>query len=322
MTASTSNYTTYDTLTSINIKGMINAVMNGGDMLKQAAIRQISDPRLAVTGGNMAVLGGRTYLVFGQNFQGGYNFSFPQTSNSTFTQIYTGDIQSFRIVPTRNSLAIRGYQALHDPVNFRRRDSNLQTVITPSGQRALTYYGGVFAPNPVDAYRSPVVITASNKARVVASEQQYFDQYSTANIALYNANNHTLASVFMGGISYYDYVYPNGPLQTTVGAPTFSPAWVDDVTDIVQKRNGRDQEYIMPPIPGPGYYGGVSSVFLNPAVPVYSNGVIKLQPNRLKRPTVVAYIYGGIYSSAGQTDPTSNTAASNQVFAVTLSPTR
>ena len=322
LTASSNNFTTYDTLTSINIKGMINAVMNGGDMVKQAAIRQISDPRLAVTGGNMAVLGGRTYLVFGQNFQGGYNFSFPQMSNSTFTQIYSSEIQSFRIVRTRNSLAIRGYQALRDPVNFRRRDSNLQTVITPSGQRALTYYGGVFAPNPVDAYQSPVVITGSTKARVVASEQQYFDQYTTANIALYNANNHTLASVFMGGISYYDYAYPNGPLTTTVGPPTFSPGWVDDVTDIVQKRNGRDQEFIMPPIPGPGYYGGVSSVFLNPSVPRYSNGVIKLQPKRLKRPTVVAYIYGGIYSQAQQSNPSANTFASNQVFAVTLSPSR
>ena len=235
---------------------MISTVMNGGDMLKQAAIRQISDPRLAVTGGNMEMLGGRTYLVFGQNFQGGYNFSFPQMSNSTFTQIYTGDIQSFRIVPTQKSLAIRGYQALHDPVNFRRRDSNLQSVITPSGQRRSDLLRRCLFANPVDAYRSPVVIGASNKARVVASEQQYFDQYSTANIALYNANNHTLASVFMGGISYYDYTYPNGPLQTTVGPPTNSPAWVDDVTDLVQKKNGRDQEYIMPPIPGPGYYGG------------------------------------------------------------------
>jgi hypothetical protein len=78
----------------------------------------------------------------------------------------------------------------------------------------------------------------------------------------------------------------------------------------------------MPPIPGPGYYGGASSVFLNPSVPAYSNGIIKLQLNRMKRPTVVGYIYGGIYTTTPQTDPTTQTGASNQVFQVTLTPSR
>lgn len=320
LTASTDKFTTYDTLTSINIKGMIKSVINGGSMAKQAAIRQISDPRLAVTGGNMGTLGGRTYLVFGHNFQGGYNFSFPQEANSTFTQIYTGEVRSFRIVTTRNSLAIRGYQALRDPINFRRRDANMQPVITPSGQRALTYYGGVFASNPVDAYQAPVVIGANNTARVVAGYQQFFDQYSTANIPIYDAKSHTLVSLFMGGISYYDYKYPDGPLATT--PVNGSPGWVDDVAALVQRRNDRDQEYIMPPIPGPGYYGGVSSVFRNPSVPAYSNGVVKLNLNRLKRPTVVGYIYGGIFTTTQQADPTTQTGASNQVFQVTLTPTR
>ena len=72
LTASTDNFTTYDTLTSINVKGMIRAVMSGGDVAKGSAIRQISDPRLAVTGGDSGTLGGRTNLVFGQDFQGGY----------------------------------------------------------------------------------------------------------------------------------------------------------------------------------------------------------------------------------------------------------
>ena len=90
LTASTSNFTTYDTLTTVNIKGMIRAVMSGGDVASGAAIRQMSDPRLAVTGGGLGVLGGRTYLVFGQDFQGGYGAT-------DFTQIYSDEIKSFRI---------------------------------------------------------------------------------------------------------------------------------------------------------------------------------------------------------------------------------
>ena len=57
---------------------MINAVINGGDVAKASAIRQISDPRLAGDRRQtMASIGGRTYLVFGQDFQGGYSLTAP-----------------------------------------------------------------------------------------------------------------------------------------------------------------------------------------------------------------------------------------------------
>ena len=136
LTASTDNFTTYDTLTSMNINGMIRAVMSDGNVADGAAIRQISDARLAVTGGDIGTVGGRTYLVFGQNFQGGY--SLPTTpAPPSFTQIYSDEIRSFRIVNTGNTLAIKGYQALRDTTNFRRRDGNMSDVITRSGQLGL-----------------------------------------------------------------------------------------------------------------------------------------------------------------------------------------
>jgi hypothetical protein len=56
-------------------------------------------------------------------------------------------------------------------------------------------------------------------------------------------------------------------------------------------------------------------------LPTYRNGVIKL--NQVKRPTVLGYMYGGIYSTVAQTSNTATqTGASNQVFQVTLIPTR
>jgi hypothetical protein len=55
-----------------------------------------------------------------------------------------------------------------------------------------------------------------------------------------------------------------------------SPGWVDDVNSLVASKNGQYQEYIMPPLPGPGYYGAYSAVFASPSVAAYSNGVIKL----------------------------------------------
>ena len=131
LTASTNNFTTYDTLTSINIKGMIRAVMTGGDVAKASAIRQIADPRLAVTGGDLSTLGGRTYLVFGQNFQGGYALALD-------LELHPDLQRRDPELPDRrrpaSTLAIKGYQALRDPTNFRRRDGNMGNVITRSGQ--------------------------------------------------------------------------------------------------------------------------------------------------------------------------------------------
>jgi hypothetical protein len=264
-----------------------------------------------VTGGVMNVLGGRTYLVFGQNFQGGYGAA-------NFTQIYSDEIQSFQIITTGTTLAIKNYRALRDPTNFRRRDGNMSSVITPSGRMGLTYYGGVFSPGAAGtAYTSPVEIGSNGKVRVDASYQQYFDQYTTAQIPLYDAKSRAMSSIFMGGISSYDYTYPDGPL-TNLTTGGVSPGWVDDVSSLVESKIGQYQEYIMPPLPGD--YGAYSSVFANPSVPEYGNGVIKLA--KLNRATVVGYIYGGIYSTVAQTTLASQTGASNQVYEVTLTPTR
>ena len=145
---------------------------------------------------------------------------------------------------------------------------------------------------------APVLISANGKVRVDASYQQFFDQYTTANIPLFDAKSRAMIAVLMGGISIDDYDYPGGPLSNLTSGGN-SPGWVDDVSSLVESKNGQDQEYIMPPIPGPGYYGGNSAFFASPAVPVYSNGVIKL--NKLKRPTVVGYVYGGIFSTFQQT---------------------
>ena len=63
---------------------------SGGDVAKQSAIRQISNPRLEVTGGTMGMCA-RTTLVFGQDFQGGYSIPVNLSAASTFTQIYSDD---------------------------------------------------------------------------------------------------------------------------------------------------------------------------------------------------------------------------------------
>ena len=315
MAAYSRTFTTYGTLTGLSIKGLIRAVINGGSVAKPARIRQLSDARVAVTGGSMAALNGRTYLAFGHNFQGGYN-----GATASISQVYSNEIRSFRIVDNGRSLAIATYRAVRDPVNFRRRDGNLVSFIGPSGQTQLAYLGGVFTPGSSGiGYQAPILIGPNGGIRIDAAYQQYFSQYTTANIPLYDWRTRSMYDIRLGGISLYD--YSNGQLTEDTELP-----WIDDVTSLVRARDGSFQEYIMSPIPAvtpgsTGNYGANATFFINQAVPTFSNRVIKL--NRLRGPTVVGYMFGGIYSTVSNTSSNTfrATGASNQVFQITLTPT-
>lgn len=315
LAASTREFTTYDTLTALSIAGLAQAVINGGDVTTLAGIRQMSDPRLAVTGGAMAELNGRTYLTFGHNFQGGYN-----GETASISQVYTDEIRSFRIIDTGRSLRIAGYQALRDPVNYRRRDGNLISIIGSAGQSELAYLGGVFTPGESGTgYQAPIFIGPAGRVSIDSAYQQYFSQYTTANIPLFDGRSRSMFDILIGGISLYDY---------SGGIPTEQPSlpWIDDVTSLVRSADGSFQEYTMSPIPsvtpdGTGYYGANAAFFGNQALSTYCNDVIRLA--KLRGPTVLGYMYGGIYSTVQSTttDTFSQTGASNQVFQITLTPT-
>ena len=315
MAAFNRNFTTYGTLTGLSIKGLAQAVINGGDVARLARIRQMSDSRVAVTGGALAALNGRTYLAFGHNFQGGYN-----GASASISQVYTSEVRSFRIIDNGRSLAIANYQAVRDPVNFRRRDGNLVSFIGRDCQPELAFLGGVFTPGSSGiGYRAPILIGRDGRVRIDAAYQQFFSQYTTANIPLYDSRTRSMYDVRMGGISLYNYA--NGQLTEDTELP-----WIDDVTSLVRARNGSFQEYIMSPIPAvtpgsTGNYGANAAFFMNQALPATSKGVILL--SRLRGPTVVGYMFGGIYSTVSNTSSNTfrATGASNQVFQITMTPT-
>jgi hypothetical protein len=314
LAAYTRNFTTYGALTGLSIKGLVQAVINGGDVARLARIRQLSDSRVAVTGGAMAPLNGRTYLAFGHNFQGGYN-----GATASISQVYTSEIRSFRIVDDGRSLAIANYRAVRDPVNFRRRDGNLVSFIGPGGKAQLAFLGGVFTPGSSGiGYQAPILIGRNGGVLIDAAYQQFFSQYTTANIPLYDSRTRSMHDVRMGGISLYD--YSNGQLTEDTELPG-----IDDVTSLVRASNGSFQEYILSSIPAvtpgsTGNYGANAAFFINKALPTYANSVIKL--NSLRGPTVVGYMFGGIYSTVSNTSGNTfrATGASNQVFQITLTP--
>ena len=263
----------------------------------------------------MQLLGNQAFLVLGQDFQGNY-FS------ATATQTYTDEIQSFQInyngaVP--NSLTISNYQAQNDQVNFRRRDYTLGDIVQ-AGQLALQVYGGVFtAGSPLtdttsgQGYQNSIVVNGIGNT-TVGQYQQYFSQYSAPDIGLYDSTTQSMYTIFLGGISLYDYDFATGALTSNAGLP-----FVDDVTTLEQTANG-DQEYEMPD-QLPGLYGAEASFFASPGLPEYSNGVIQL--DSLSQPTTLGYMFGGILSQVGNTtNPGAQTASTNALFRIVLVPTQ
>jgi hypothetical protein len=293
--------TTFDTLTAINLPGLMRSVVHGGNIAAQ--VRQVHDPRLEVTGGQMDALGRRDYLVMGQSFIGDYSPS--PTGN--FVQTYTDQISSFRIIDNRRTLGISAYQTSVDPTSFHRRDFRMSPVILPNGQAALEAYGGVFTPAG-SAYRQPITIYRNGGTRV-SSYQQYFSQYDSPQIPIYDARTRSMNTVFLGGISLY-----NDFPATNQILPDPDIPFINTITNLVQGASGTDQEYVMP-VQLPGLMGAGSEYMPAAAVPHFHNGVSKLRA--IRRPMTLGYMYGGILAQQANFG---NSTATGAVLKVTLVP--
>ncbi len=293
--------TTFDTLSAINVPGLIRSVVHGGNIAAQ--VRQVQDPRLQVTGGQMDALGGRDYLVMGQSFVGDYS---PSPSGS-FVQNYTDQISSFRIVDNRRTLGLSAYRTITDPINFHRRDFMMSPVILPNGQAALEAYGGVFSPEE-SVFRQPITIYR-NGSTSVSSYQQYFSQHTSPQIPIYDARTRSMHTIFLGGISLYNYFPTTGQIQEDPGIP-----FINTITDLMQGSTGSDREYVMP-VQLPGLMGAESHYMAAAGVPHFPNGVVKLKA--IRRPTTLGYMYGGILAQQANFG---NSTATGAVLRVTLVP--
>lgn len=274
----TGQFVTFDTLTSIDVPAMIRAVIDGGDVA--ATLRQVRDPRLAVTGGEMAAIGKTTYLVFGQDFEGLYT-----GSGSNISQVYNNTIASFTIVDTPKRLGIANYAARIDPVNYHRRDYNLATFVYPDGHPGLMGLGGVFTPSGL-AYLNPVFINDRGRATIDFNYQQFFSQYDSPKITLFNGRDRSSQTVLLGGISLTDYNPATGQFTQDTELP-----FVSDVSTIVRQATGATQEYALT-ARLPYLLGADAAFFAAPGVPSMPNGAVRL--DKIHGPTVLGTMFGGI----------------------------
>lgn len=319
-----STFSTKDTLTAIDVPGLIDWVVNPQtNQLAKSYIRQISNPVFQVTGGAMFQFNqDPTLLIFGQNFIGTYTSS----SNG----IYTKQVRRFNIIDDGKTLGVVVQPATGQQEAYRRRDLNVVPIIkinSRTGKKvpAWVALSGVFTENG-GIWTVPVEI-ATNGSTLMANPalastfKQGMNNYVCPRLGLLagNGDNYT---VLFGGLTF-EY-FQAGSFDTDAEIP-----FTNNVTAIKYSQNGQYQQYLLPceyptilsTFSNPGnilLFGAGGVLMLAPNLPIYSNNVLDL--TKLKAPTVVGYIVGGIQSTEANTSSRADSAASPYIFKVVLSP--
>lgn len=320
----TGNFSTKDTLTAINVPGLIHWVKNPSCSLHASdCIRQISNPVFQVTGGAMYQHGDcPTLLIFGQNFIGFYS----TLSNG----IYTRQVKRFNIVDDGKNLSVKVLEPIPttpDP-NFRRRDLNVIPIIETNCKKktpAFVALSGVFTLD-TGVWTVPVEITASGTPSMADPDldstfKQGMNNYTSAHIELLTKKG-DMFSLLFGGLTFG--FFENGTFTTDTGIP-----FTNQVTAIQRSKKGKYKQHFLPTEyptilstqSNPGntlLFGAGAKFIIAPNVPAFSNGVLNLE--KIKKSTVIGYIVGGIQSTVPNTNTISDSAASPHIFKVTLTP--
>jgi hypothetical protein len=314
------NFTTYDTLTALDLASVVSWVKNGAPSLA-THIRQTSNAALKVTGGELHIVNGRALLVFGQDFEG------PYTPNSN--GVYTKLVSAFDIVDDGSTLSIANLTQSTPQEYYRRRDLNVVPMMQSDGSGGFTQgliaLSGVFLPGSTGgAWTVPVEIDAAGTPSMAdpnlpSTFKQGMNSYHSAVISLYSAQSDETHTISLGGISleYYD-----AATQSIVEDDEIP--FINGITSIVRTAAGAYTQYYLgeyPTIPNPSngnapfLFGATAAFITAPGIATYPNGMLQL--DALTQPTVIGYVFGGIIAQQANFGAS---GASNFIFDVTYSP--
>jgi hypothetical protein len=317
----TNNFGTFDTLSAIDLSEMIDWVMTGAGTAA-AALRQVNDPTVKVTGGGIYEIDGTTHLVFGQDFDGAYT---PQTNGA-----YTQQVRSFTIADDGVNLAIQPVSATLPQPEFRRRDLNVFPMLSRGAgsqlEEGLVALSGVFTtsngaftvPVKIDATGAPTMDDPSDPATF----KQGFNGYHSAKLGLFSESRGEMHEVLFGGISVQFLDESSMQVMTDNALP-----FVNDITAVRIDEAGEFTQHHLGFFPAISdlsgktlRFGANAEFFAAPSIAAYDNGVINL--DALTQETTLGYIFGGLAANGPHTRglPGVASSASNVVFEVVLTP--
>ncbi|MBL7765671.1 MAG: hypothetical protein JNJ58_06240 [Chitinophagaceae bacterium] len=275
------DHITYDKLTAVKLDSLVWAIKNAQSIVPY--FRQITDSRVAVTGGHLGRIGQTFYLVGGNKFDGRYN----PMGGASYTQVYTNQIRKFEINDNGQTMSIGNYIAINDSQNLHRRDYNLLPQIFPGQVEGFTAFSGVFQYNVDLPYLNSVDITATGHT-VNNTFSQYLNHYHSAKCALYDSLSSEMQNVFFGGISQY---YDSAGIIVQNNDVPFTKA----ITLVKRNSVGVMTENKIAEMPG--YLGASAEFIINKNIPHTEHEIIRVDQIAVDS-ILIGYIVGGINSSA------------------------
>lgn len=334
--SSTGRLETKAALTAIDIPGLIHWVTHPESKSFAAqSIRHVFDPIFKVTGGYMNQAGKHhpTLLILGHEFNGFYA-DFGQQPPEF--QKYTEQVRRFYIFDNGDELAFKALPALPsvpDP-SYRRRDLNVVPVVKKRHHNLIPsfiVFSGVFTLTD-GVWTVPIEISDNGYSLMAdpslpSTFKQGMNNYDCATFSLFSKKTGDMYTILLGGMTF-------GFFQQTGSGLTFNTdseiPFTSQTTTIRIDANYNYSQYFMnsggfPFIASttvnPGnqlLFGSECEVFLLDRVPRYSNDVIKL--DKIKSPTVIGYVIGGIASTVPNTSTQADSFPSRYIFEIVVEP--
>jgi hypothetical protein len=304
-----STWTTYSTLSRVNIAQIINAVLTRNIIKFRTSVIYANSKLTASTGGEMFKLpDGKFYLVLGHRFDGMYG-------GGKAIQTYLDSVHVFKLTETPSSMSITAgsMQYISDNLidsvtQFRRRDLLVVPAIQRGGQGVgLTVYGGVFTANTGVPFRNPIYL----KGGAIPSYQldrtytQTSNIYATANVEMYDAAKDVMLTTAFGGMGD----------DMALGRDDFT----QKIMTISKNNRTNITTETLNPTGTPTYMGSEGIFIPAPSVPMYNTnlGIINYNALPTGTPRLIGYIYGGIVSNSPKWNGSSNpTLPSKMVYEV------
>lgn len=273
-------YKTFPSLLIIDVAGLSQAIIDGADITPY--FTHIADEEMAVTGAYLSRLNNIYYLVFGHRFDGRYN----PMGGPSYTQTYTETVKRFRLVNNAGTAAIEYEPSWNDPTHFHRRDYNLAPSRNSDGTHSLMAFTGVFRSD-LDLPHTTSVRVNANDYSVDSSFVQMLNQYHTALMPTWSANDQAMRTFFFGGIGQF-YINENQELVEDSLVP-FSKT----ISYIEQSVGATSEKYLEVEMPG---FDGTSASFIPDLnAPFDEMNILNLDELPAGR-IHVGTIYGGISS--------------------------
>ena len=321
---SVADHKTYDTITFIDLPGLIAWVKQpAGSETTRAIdhIRPIRHSYFQVTGGSLEKLHGEYQLVMGQNYDGRYR--------PFLNGVYTRQVRRFQMIdgPSGPTVPVESMLATPQQDAYRRRDLNVATVLeagTSPGEyleRAVVY-SGVFTPDggvwTVPVVVAPGGVVTMDDPLAPGTLRQGFQIYHCAKMGLFHRGTREMHMVMFGGITILERDAATGAFTRDDQAPFTNQCGV-----VIRRADGSFKQHFLPtrfPLilttdNKELRFGTNAEFFPATGIPMLHPKVIDL--TAIRSETVIGHIFGGIVADAGNGG---NTGASGRVFEVVLTP--